>query len=95
MTSPDFWAILRTLAHRPEVAVLVFEILERGTTGTPPAIVADNFEAAISLLNDFASAANSQQSNIQRFGSRQQRPKTQKLDKKQYATNGLFRGIVN
>lgn len=59
MTSPDFWAILRTLAINPESAASVFSILENGTTGNPPAIIADNFEAAISLLNFFASAAGS------------------------------------
>jgi golgi-specific brefeldin A-resistance guanine nucleotide exchange factor 1 len=57
MTSPDFWAILRALTRNPDAMSRVFEILEKGTTGSPPAIIADNYEAAISLLNDFASAA--------------------------------------
>ena len=57
MTSPDFWATLRTMARNPETAPSVFSILEKGTTGSPPAIMADNYEAAVSLLNDFASAA--------------------------------------
>lgn len=57
MTSPDFWATLSILARNPESAALVFSILEKGTTGSPPAIMADNYEAAVSLLNDFASAA--------------------------------------
>ncbi|POR37394.1 Sec7 domain-containing protein [Tolypocladium paradoxum] len=58
MTSPDFWAILRVLAGSPESAALVFDILEKGSTGNPPAIMADNYEAAVSLLDHFASAAN-------------------------------------
>ncbi|KEZ46516.1 ARF guanine-nucleotide exchange factor 2 [Scedosporium apiospermum] len=57
MTSPDFWALLRTLAQRRDTSAIVFAILERGTTGTPPSIMADNYEAAISLLSDFASAS--------------------------------------
>ena len=58
MTSPDFWAILRVLAGSPESAASVFDILEKGSSGNPPAIMADNYEAAVSLLNQFASAAN-------------------------------------
>ncbi|KID76590.1 Sec7 domain-containing protein, partial [Metarhizium brunneum ARSEF 3297] len=57
MKSPDFWAILRILAGNPDCATSVFAILENGATGSPPAIVADNYEAAIALLNFFASAA--------------------------------------
>uniref|UniRef100_A0A0D2Y4Z1 SEC7 domain-containing protein n=1 Tax=Fusarium oxysporum (strain Fo5176) TaxID=660025 RepID=A0A0D2Y4Z1_FUSOF len=82
MTSPDFWAILRALAQRPESAALVFEILEKGTAGTPPAIMADNYEAAISLLNDFASAATPRQPNMQTRSPRPQRPAPSKQDKK-------------
>jgi golgi-specific brefeldin A-resistance guanine nucleotide exchange factor 1 len=57
MTSPDFWAILRALAGRPDSAQAVFDILDRGTTGSPSAIMADNYETAIALLSDFASAS--------------------------------------
>ena len=57
MTSPDFWVTLRSLARSPASASAVFDILEKGTVGSPPAIMADNYEAAISLLSDFASAA--------------------------------------
>ncbi|KAM6525423.1 GDP/GTP exchange factor for ARF, variant 2 [Fusarium falciforme] len=85
MTSPDFWAILRALAKRPEAAALVFEILEKGTTGTPPAIMADNYEAAISLLNDFASAASPKHPVIQTRSPRPQRSNPPKQDKKRQA----------
>ncbi|KAF5661854.1 GEA2-GDP GTP exchange factor [Fusarium heterosporum] len=91
MTSPDFWAILRTLAQRPEAAALVFEILEKGSTGTPPAIMADNYEAAISLLNDFASAANPRQPSMQARSPRVQRHNPPKQDKKQSA-EAVIRG---
>ncbi|KAI1857702.1 hypothetical protein JX265_011117 [Neoarthrinium moseri] len=57
MTSPDFWVLLRTLAGHSGSSGVVFDILEGGVSGTPSAIIADNYEAAISLLNDFASAA--------------------------------------
>lgn len=57
MKSPDFWAILGILARNVDSAASVFAILESGTTGDPPAIIADNYEAAIALLNYFASAA--------------------------------------
>lgn len=57
MTSPDFWAILRNLASEKTSAPTVFEILETGVSPSSTAIMADNYEAAIGLLNDFASAA--------------------------------------
>lgn len=57
MTSPDFWAIMRALALRHDSASLVFDILEMGCGGAPPAIIADNYESAILLLGEFASVA--------------------------------------
>lgn len=57
MTSPDFWAILKALAMHPEASAAVFDVLQVGATGSPPAIVADNYESAIDLLSDFATAA--------------------------------------
>jgi len=57
MTSPDFWVVLGTLASKPESAQTVFEILESGASGSPSSIISDNYEAAILLLNEFASGA--------------------------------------
>lgn len=57
MTSPDFWSILRNLATVHQVAPIVFDILETGVKPPSTAIMADNYEAAIHLLNQFASAA--------------------------------------
>lgn len=57
MTSPDFWVILRVLATHPDSSAVVFEILESGITGKPSAIMADNYEEVLSLLNDFATMA--------------------------------------
>ncbi len=74
MTSPDFWVILQTLAVNPESAPAVFEILESGTS----AIMADNYEAALSLLNEFASMASvgavAEQKNDRRQGRKGARP---------------------
>lgn len=57
MTSPDFWAIMRAFATRYDSAPVVFELLEQGCTAVPATIMADNYEAAMLLLSDFASAA--------------------------------------
>ncbi|RDL30365.1 Uncharacterized protein BP5553_10243 [Venustampulla echinocandica] len=56
MTSPDFWVILRNLASNAQSAPTVFEILEGIAVGSPPTIMADNYESAVKLLTDFASA---------------------------------------
>lgn len=90
MTSPDFWATLRALAGKPESAALVFGILERGTTGTPPAIMADNYEAAIALLNDFATAANPYKVPKQRADPRGHKVNQSKQTKKQYVPRDLW-----
>lgn len=54
--SPDFWSILRTLHPVSNLASTVFETLEDVATGSPAAVSADNYEAAIGLLNKFATA---------------------------------------
>ncbi|KAG9234636.1 hypothetical protein BJ875DRAFT_461136 [Amylocarpus encephaloides] len=56
MTSPDFWVILRNLTSSAQSAPVVFEILEGVAIGSPPTVMADNYESAVKLLNDFASA---------------------------------------
>jgi golgi-specific brefeldin A-resistance guanine nucleotide exchange factor 1 len=78
MTSPDFWAILQTLAGKKDSAAMVFDILERGSAGTPPAIMADNYEAAISLLNEFATVAGRNAAAELRQGQKQKKPRTSK-----------------
>lgn len=85
MTSPDFWKLLQSLARNRESAPMVFVILERGTTGNPPAIMADNYEAAVTLLNEFASAAKPRAVPETEAGPKrpdQQRPDQQKPVKK-------------
>lgn len=56
-SSPDFWAILQQLHRVPEAAGDVFQLVEDLTTSPQPGISADNYEAAIALLNEFATAA--------------------------------------
>jgi brefeldin A-resistance guanine nucleotide exchange factor 1 len=56
MTSPDFWVILRNLTGNAKAAPTVFEILEGVAVGSPPTVMADNYESAVKLLNDFATA---------------------------------------
>lgn len=52
-TTPDFWSVLHALLAAPEAAPKVFEIAESLVNSV---ITADNYEAAMSLLNDFATA---------------------------------------
>lgn len=56
MTSPDFWVILGNLTGNVQAAPTVFEILEGVTVGSSPTIMADNYESAVALLNEFATA---------------------------------------
>ncbi|KAL2120829.1 hypothetical protein VTJ04DRAFT_4856 [Mycothermus thermophilus] len=78
MTSPDFWVILQTLAKHPDAAGAVFEILESSVSVTPSAIMADNYEAAIALFNEFASmgsvGALAEQQNDRKQGRKSGRP---------------------
>lgn len=55
-TSPDFWAVLQNLHTLAEAADLAFQIAECVAAGPNPAITADNYEAAVALLNAFATA---------------------------------------
>jgi brefeldin A-resistance guanine nucleotide exchange factor 1 len=82
MTSPDFWVILRGLTGNAENAQTVFEILEGVAVGSPPTIMADNYESAVKLLNDFASAGSVgstvEQKQDKRARRGQQPPKQEK-----------------
>jgi golgi-specific brefeldin A-resistance guanine nucleotide exchange factor 1 len=55
--SPDFWSILQRLHRHKDQAQNVFDILEFTVKADPPIIAADNYESAVSLANDFATAA--------------------------------------
>ncbi|KAL2885680.1 Sec7 domain-containing protein [Ceratocystis lukuohia] len=90
MTSPDFWAILRLLSGRPDCSSIVFEILDAGTTGDPPSIISDNYEAAIKLLNDFATASRLSTSPRPDI---KQRPSSQRSKKTCEADEVVSRGM--
>ncbi len=91
MTSPDFWAILGALHGRAECAATVFEMLERGTSGTPPAIMADNYEAAIALLNGFATSAGRAATPDEQADLRTRKSRTSKRDGSQ--NEAIARGV--
>jgi brefeldin A-resistance guanine nucleotide exchange factor 1 len=82
MTSPDFWVVLRNLTGNAQSAPTVFEILEGVVVGSPPTIMADNYESAVKLLNDFASAgsvgATVEQKQDKRARRGQQAPKKER-----------------
>ena len=55
--SPDFWSILNTLRAVSDASGDVFQIVEDLASSAQPGIIADNYDAAIALLNEFATAA--------------------------------------
>lgn len=56
-TSPDFWSILQRLDRHQEAAPATFELLQTIVESSQPGIGSDNYESAVGLANDFASAA--------------------------------------
>ncbi|KAI9705603.1 MAG: GDP/GTP exchange factor for ARF [Candelina mexicana] len=80
-TSPDFWAILTKLHSYKEASAKVFEIVENVSVGTLSAITADNYESAISLLNDFATAGSIGSISEQKYDKVARRSKTGKQSK--------------
>jgi golgi-specific brefeldin A-resistance guanine nucleotide exchange factor 1 len=55
--SPDFWSILQRLHRHKDQSQNVFDMLNTTVEADPPIVAADNFESAVSLANDFATAA--------------------------------------
>jgi golgi-specific brefeldin A-resistance guanine nucleotide exchange factor 1 len=55
--SPDFWSILQRVHGHQDQAQNVFDILEMTVRSDPPIIAADNYESAVTLANDFATAS--------------------------------------
>jgi golgi-specific brefeldin A-resistance guanine nucleotide exchange factor 1 len=90
MTSPDFWVILRNLTANAQAAPTVFEILQGVAIGSPPTIMADNYESAVKLLNDFASAGSIGSTIEQKQDRRSGRGQLAKQERKpQYVFNLL------
>jgi golgi-specific brefeldin A-resistance guanine nucleotide exchange factor 1 len=59
VNTPDFWSTLSGLHANGEVAGDVFDLLMGVMDDTASAVTADNYESAILLLNDFATAGSS------------------------------------
>ena|SRR2546423_14076313 len=55
--SPDFWSIMHRLHQHKDEAESVFKLLYSIAESQPTIVTADNYESAIELANDFASAA--------------------------------------
>ena len=83
MTSPDFWVILRNLTANAQTAPTVFEILEGVAIGSPPTIMADNYESAVALLNEFATAGSVGATIEQKQDKRNRRGNQQPVPKQQ------------
>lgn len=74
--SPDFWSILQRLHRHKDQSQNVFDILEMTVKAEPPIVAADSYESAVSLANDFATAASvgAVQEQKRDPGSRRGRP---------------------
>ena len=81
--SPDFWSILQSLHPVKDVSAPVFKLLEDVTIGSPSAISADNYECAIALLNDYATAGSVGAVHEQRLDKAGRRSKSTKPTKTQ------------
>lgn len=55
--SPDFWSIIGNLHNIPEAAQGSFQVIEELAVPSRSGISANNYEAAVGLLNEFATAA--------------------------------------
>ncbi|KAF2273587.1 Sec7-domain-containing protein [Westerdykella ornata] len=91
-SSPDFWIILSQLSSVPEAAGDVFQLVEDLTTSAQPGITADNYEAAISLLNEFATAAQVGAIEEQRHDHAVRRGKAPPKSKKPESNEIVVRG---
>jgi len=83
VTSPDFWSILFTLHTMAEAAADVYSIVDELANSPKPGITADNYEAAVSLLNAFATEASVGAIDEQRRDQAARRGKATKPSKPQ------------
>ncbi|KAF2198263.1 Sec7-domain-containing protein [Delitschia confertaspora ATCC 74209] len=90
-SSPDFWTILNTLQTVPEAAGDVFQIVEDLATSERAGISADNYEAAMNLFNEFATAAQIGAALEQRYDQAVRRGKGEK-PKKPESNEVVIRG---
>ncbi|KAK6600302.1 Sec7 domain-containing protein [Botrytis cinerea] len=71
----------------------VFEILEGVAIGSPPTIMADNYESAVKLLNDFATAGSVGSTVEQKHDKRSRRGQPVKQPKPQVVDAVVARGV--
>lgn len=79
--TPDFWSIIQSLHATSEGAATVFEILNNIVTARSSTVTADNYEAAVSLLNKFATAGSVGAIVEQRYEKAARKPKPSKAAK--------------
>lgn len=84
IVSPDFWSILQRLRPHDASAPLIFDILQGIVETVPPAISSDNYEAAVALANDFASAGSIGAAEERRRDGSTRRPRGAKAEKPVY-----------
>ncbi|KAI9822830.1 MAG: GDP/GTP exchange factor for ARF [Phylliscum demangeonii] len=90
VNSPDFWAILQGIHSLSDIAPAVFNVMEHLTARNSLAITADNYEAAVALLNDFASAGGTGAILEQRQDGPGKRGKTVKQQKPLFVIHSRF-----
>ncbi|KAF2754597.1 Sec7-domain-containing protein [Pseudovirgaria hyperparasitica] len=93
--SPDFWSILHSLRTIPEAAPGVFKVVEDLAGSVQTGISADNYEATVVLLNEFATAASVGAIYEQRTQGRRTKTgqQAQALSKKQEPDAVVQRGV--
>lgn len=100
VVSPDFWSILQRLLPDGASAPIIFEILQKIVETVPPAISADNYEAAVGLAHDFAhaasvGAADERKRDAQRRarGNKAEKPTTYELSRVSTVTDKPLTGL--
>lgn len=84
IVSPDFWSILQRLHQHEESAQLVFDLLQSIVDSKPPVVSADNYESAVSLANDFATAGSVGSVEERKRDALARRPRGAKQEKVRY-----------
>lgn len=82
--SPDFWSILQRLRPLNTAAPIIFEILKGIVESSPPAVSSDNYESAVALANEFASAGSIGATEERRRDATARRSRGGKPDKSLY-----------
>jgi golgi-specific brefeldin A-resistance guanine nucleotide exchange factor 1 len=77
---PDFWSTIRGLHSIPDAAPSVFELIVSILEDSPSSVTADNYEAIILLLNDFATAGSAGAIIEQKRDRHARRPNRKSLD---------------